>query len=286
MNPCPVPTPYGSWWGEGDEKVFVDGDRTPSTFGTGSEDYFNYSWSSPDIFACPYCGQPRNDGPGNRGFITNFRWHILDPFPFRQSVSFFMELNSHERTPGLSYARIGYYYAKPGTFDDHLPISPEDVRTLELPAWEPAARMGARDFEFFDAEKAIVDPTRTCLRSNRIFAGRTALIWLPESVGETKDFMIRVSEAGKKRAYCAFVQADQMGIASVLLDGQSVPWADGAAMVDLRASGRTFLRMIGLEPLELAAGEHILTLKFEGAEAGIQVPEIGLDFIGLQKVER
>jgi len=44
-------------WGEGDEKVFVDDDRVPSIFGTGSEDYFNYSWSSPDIFAFPYCGQ-------------------------------------------------------------------------------------------------------------------------------------------------------------------------------------------------------------------------------------
>lgn len=27
------------WWGEGDEKFFVDGEKFPSTFGTGSEDY-------------------------------------------------------------------------------------------------------------------------------------------------------------------------------------------------------------------------------------------------------
>ena len=50
----------------------------PRIFGTGSEDYFNYAWSSPDIFLFPYCGQPRNDGPGNRGFVTNNRWHIID----------------------------------------------------------------------------------------------------------------------------------------------------------------------------------------------------------------
>ena len=30
------------WWGEGDEKFFVDGEGFPSTFGTGSEDYFGY----------------------------------------------------------------------------------------------------------------------------------------------------------------------------------------------------------------------------------------------------
>ena len=32
--------PRGGWWGEGDEKFFVDGEKFPSTFGTGSEDYF------------------------------------------------------------------------------------------------------------------------------------------------------------------------------------------------------------------------------------------------------
>ena len=50
LNPNEVPTPYGNWWGEGDEKVFVDDEAQPSIFGTGSEDYYNYSWSSPEIF--------------------------------------------------------------------------------------------------------------------------------------------------------------------------------------------------------------------------------------------
>jgi hypothetical protein len=122
LNPSPIPTPGGNWWGEGDEKVFVDDDFVPSIFGTGSEDYYNYSWSSPDIFCFPYCGQPRNDGPGNRGFVTNYRWHILDPIPFHENMRFFMELFSHERTPGVSYARIAYHYAKPGLTDDHQAI--------------------------------------------------------------------------------------------------------------------------------------------------------------------
>jgi hypothetical protein len=30
------------WWGEGDEKIFVDGEKFPSSFGTGSEDYYGY----------------------------------------------------------------------------------------------------------------------------------------------------------------------------------------------------------------------------------------------------
>jgi hypothetical protein len=33
LNPNPVPMSYGSWWGEGDEKIFVDDDVRPSTHG-------------------------------------------------------------------------------------------------------------------------------------------------------------------------------------------------------------------------------------------------------------
>ena len=82
--------------------------------------------------------------------MTNFRWHILDPLPFRTGIRFGMELYPHEPTPGLSYARIGYHYALPGCPDDHMPITREDVRPLALPeTWTPAARMGARDSVFF-----------------------------------------------------------------------------------------------------------------------------------------
>ena len=45
--------PRGAWWGEGDEKFFVDGEKFPSTIGTGSEDYFGYAW------CCPRCSRTR-----------------------------------------------------------------------------------------------------------------------------------------------------------------------------------------------------------------------------------
>ena len=39
--------PVEAWWGEGDEKVFVDGEKFPSHFGTGTEDYYGYAWCWP-----------------------------------------------------------------------------------------------------------------------------------------------------------------------------------------------------------------------------------------------
>ena len=50
--------PRGGWWGEGDEKFFVDGEKFPSTFGTGSEDYFGYAWCDPHLFQAPIMPKP------------------------------------------------------------------------------------------------------------------------------------------------------------------------------------------------------------------------------------
>ncbi|WOO40065.1 glycoside hydrolase family 172 protein [Rubellicoccus peritrichatus] len=139
MNPTNCPTRHGGWWGEGDEKVWVDDDDFPSIFGTGTEDYFNYAWSSDELFHHPYFAQPQATGPGNRGYISNARWHILDPIPFEKNIFFFIELITHLPTQGLSYARLAYFYSFPHLRDDHVQLHPSTTIIPELPAWEPIA---------------------------------------------------------------------------------------------------------------------------------------------------
>ena len=76
VNPCPV------WWGEGDEKIYVDGEKFPSHFGTGTEDYYGYAWCTPEFFESPFHAQPRAEGPRNQGHVTNTRVRLLDGIPF------------------------------------------------------------------------------------------------------------------------------------------------------------------------------------------------------------
>jgi hypothetical protein len=287
LNPNNVPTPYGNWWGEGDEKIFVDQDTVPSIFGTGSEDYYNYSWSAPDIFYFPFCGQPRNDGPGNRGFVTNFRWHILDPLPFKHHIRFFMELFSHEVTPHLSYARIGYHYARPGLTDDHAAIMPEDLRPQQLPEnWQPAARMGARNSVMFPAEKLLGDRSNTRFQEGRLWAGGKLLLWTPQKKGESKDFAFKIDKLGKYRIYITAALTPRSGRFSVLLNGEPLPQRGQESDIDLHRPYRTLLRNFALREMSLKPGEHTLTLTFTGAPESISIPEIGIDFIWIQALER
>ena len=286
LNPNPIPTPYGNWWGEGDEKVFVDDDAQPSLFGTGSEDYYNYSWSSPDIFAYPYCGQPRNDGPGNRGFVTNYRWHVLDPLPFKEGIGFYMELYSHERTPGLSYARIGYHYGRPGIIDDHVAIKAEDLRELRLPeGWVPAARFGANN-AVFHATEEVLGGARLPSQSGRLYAGGSLPVWRPRTPGDSLRLYVPVAEDGEYRIHFVARLDRQGGMAQVRWDGEPARLTSGGSTIDLYRPHRTLLRNFTLEQRQLSAGTHALDLVFDGADGGVESAEIGIDFVWVQKIEQ
>jgi hypothetical protein len=285
LNPNPIPTPGGDWWGEGDEKVFIDEHPRPSLFGTGSEDYYNYSWSSPDIFTLPYCGQPRNDGPGNRGFVTNYRWHILDPLPFADTIGFYMELYSHERTPGFSYARIGYHYGRPGVTDDHLAITPEDVRELHLPEnWVPAARGAARNSVFYQTEDLAADASLP-MASGNLYAGGQLPIWSPRASGEVLRLNVAVPEAGEYRIHFVARLDPGSGALHVNWDGEPADLGGGSPTVDLYRPYRTLLRNFTIARQQLAAGAHTLEFRFDGAPAEVSMPQIGIDFVWVQKIQ-
>jgi len=104
------------WWGEGDEKFFVDGEKFPSTFGTGSEDYFGYAWGTPAVFDSHSQNQPRN--ADNIGHIVVSRWHIADNVPFQKSFEAAIEKYHGDNWP-LLYAATAFWYQKAGTADDY-----------------------------------------------------------------------------------------------------------------------------------------------------------------------
>ena len=82
------------WFGEGEIKFFMDGDKEfPTICGTGTEDYFcgSYNFENPEtkkyqVFSTPYTGlaqvlpPDKTYEPGQRFGL--YRWHIADPVRF------------------------------------------------------------------------------------------------------------------------------------------------------------------------------------------------------------
>ncbi len=275
VNPSAVPTPGGNWWGEGDEKIFVDDDTFPSFYGTGSEDYFNYSWSRPDLFAHPYCGQPLDTGPGNLGYVSNHRWHILDSVPFRNSLAFYMELWHHRACPGLCYARIAYAYARPGARDDHRRPVASEMIVPTLPANEPQDALTGRE------------GGQTGTDSAQPGASRGRLVTWRARPGDRLTVPLQIAEAGEYTVNLVAAHWPESGAVRVLLDGQALTVGNlgGAGEgvrneADLRLHSSYHRRLLstGFVRTALTAGRH--ELEIECTEAGT----FGFDYVWVKKL--
>lgn len=121
-----------AWWGEGDEKVYVDGETFPSHLGTGSEDYYGYAWGRRErITDHPFIAQPEGAGADSAGFVQNTRLRVLDGIPFRTSLRFDMELWHHLRAV-VDYAPTTYWYLRPGGRSLVEPNEKEAARKVSL----------------------------------------------------------------------------------------------------------------------------------------------------------
>jgi hypothetical protein len=128
-----VSNPALEWWGEGDEKIYVDGENFPSHFGTGTEDYFGYAWGSTQLFSHAYHNQPIAGLPGNYGYIYVNRFHILDDIPFTRSFRFDMEVWHWHPEVTVSYVGTVYWYAAVSSTDNFPTPNFDDFTYPDLP---------------------------------------------------------------------------------------------------------------------------------------------------------
>lgn len=93
------------WWGEGEIKMFLDGDgEFPTICGTGTEDYFGGAWGfGGRNYSSPYFGHqhtgtlaafthepvPGQSRAGSR--LTLYRFHIHDPVFFKENLKVTMQ---------------------------------------------------------------------------------------------------------------------------------------------------------------------------------------------------
>lgn len=138
-----VTNPSERWWGEGDEKIYVDEETFPSHFGTGTEDYYGYAWCNPEVFSHAYHNQPRCDGPENYGHTCVSRFHVLDNIPFRKAFRFDMEISHHIECT-VSLAATSFWYATAGSSDSFSPLKAEDLRIQTPQPLQAPAPSGAK----------------------------------------------------------------------------------------------------------------------------------------------
>ena len=138
-----IDCPWTGWWGEGDEKVWVDGEEWPSWWGTGSEDYFKDAWGM-HRHGKPFEGCPLLQGPGFSNKTSMYRWHILDSIPFSRSFRMTIEnyADRNAEKDRVDYSSTAFWYQEGVSGKDFFkPYGPGDC----IP--RPYSRMGALEAE-------------------------------------------------------------------------------------------------------------------------------------------
>jgi hypothetical protein len=270
--------PRGGWWGEGDEKFFVDGEKFPSTFGTGSEDYFGYAWSSPELFQHAFHNQPHNDG-NSKGHVSVNRWQITDNVPFHTGFEGCLEKYYANQRPTL-YAAVAYWYLAPGGQDPYRP-APLNER---VGYWPPVENLTFKVKGAIEGErlKVLAKTGGTPQEQDMTpFQGQWSndahLWWTDAKPGDKLDLAVPVAAAGKYDLSLQLTKAPDYGIVQLYLDGEKL-----GKPIDLYDLAVVPTGPMPMGAQQLAAGDHRLTVEILGAnDKAIKNFMFGLDYVKL-----
>ncbi|MDO5309528.1 MAG: DUF2961 domain-containing protein [Planctomycetia bacterium] len=188
------------WWGEGDEKIYVDGESFPSHFGTGTEDYYGYAWGSTAYFESPFHAQPRCEGPSNFGNTTVLRYRLLDGVPFTKSFKFDMEIWHWAQTT-VDYAVTTFWYGLPGT--KLTAEAQAALDNLEVEASSPVAYnnkfvFNFRDFQYEGTEgrDVVVQGMKGFEKEGHKWVDAKQLLWRSGKIGD--EIVLTIKNAPKE----------------------------------------------------------------------------------------
>jgi hypothetical protein len=149
----------GTWWGEGDDMIWVDGYKwPPDLHGTGSEDYLNQAW-----------GMQRNAFMRNgssiferdtNGYQTSYVFHLENPVRFEKEIKVTIEFG-HGNHLRNEVSTVAYWYAdkptqvkNPSPVEKRMPVLQKDgewvfdpenqITTREVPITDEMMRMKRR----------------------------------------------------------------------------------------------------------------------------------------------
>lgn len=278
-----VANPVRVWWGEGDEKFYVDDEEFPSTFGTGTEDYFGYAWCNPMLFSHAYHNQPRADGPGNFGHVSNNRFHIVDNVPFEKRFRADIEI-WHWAECTVGYGVIGYWYANSPQGASSFP-SPSQRLPMQLPEIITRREPDAIEGEGMSVLRRTGGNVQAqdMLEFGDAWSHAKQLWWTSAKPGDVLELGFKVEKAGAYELIVAMTKAVDYGQFRLSVNGTPV-----GDVIDLFNNGVIHTGKVSLGEVRLKRGQNTLRVEVVGtnpASSGDRYM-FGLDFIKLIPVQK
>ncbi|NUQ63083.1 MAG: DUF2961 domain-containing protein [Pirellulales bacterium] len=260
--------PQGGWWGEGDEKFFVDGEKYPSTFGTGSEDYFGYAWCHPGLFQRAYHGQTMTQN--NQGHQSVFRWHVIDNVPFHKAFEAAIEKYYKTGEKGTEYACTVNWYLAPGGEDPYEPVPVEKRHNYY--AQRP---LRAGGFDVLEKSGGNVQTQKLTQFPGGKWQNDDHLWWTGANPGDKLVLSLPVKQAGSQEVCVVLTKARDYGMVQFYLDGKKA-----GDPIDLYNPEVVPTEPISLGVHDLSEGEHKLGVEIVGAnDKAVKSYMFGIDHV-------
>ncbi|MEA1899054.1 MAG: glycoside hydrolase family 172 protein [Bacteroidota bacterium] len=270
------------WWGEGDEKIFVDGEDFPSCIGTGTEDYYGYAWCRPEKFTHPFIAQPTGAGNFTPGMTVNLRYRSLDAMPFKKELSSNIEMWHWVKTK-MNYAMTAFWYVKPGFKSN---VSP-NIELVKMPV---ALKRSDVVKPFVDKDGKIEGESLevvTCdsgtfsIQYGSGLSGKTQLWWRNAAIGDQLIARFILNETGKFKITAQLTKAPDYGIIQVSLNGKTI-----VKSINCFNESDVEVFPIDFGDYVLNEGENIFSLKIMGADKSAKPGNMaGIDYLKFEKIK-
>ena len=123
------PGTEADWPGEGDDMIFIDGEKWPPRLhGTGTEDYVCTAWGPRQEYNAPYHGIILGGEKNWKGQMTYYRYHVKDPVIFESSIRVTLE-HGHDNHRSDDFSSTAYWYQT----EPHKPFEELPAMQARLP---------------------------------------------------------------------------------------------------------------------------------------------------------
>lgn len=277
---------HPGWFGEGDDRWWIDDDVEPTLLGTGTEDYFNDAWGF-RLVSRPYYGINVWEGMVYGGRVSAYRWHVPDPIPFSQRARFVIE---HKGTFwDFEKNEIAHPYRERPDYLSSVAFWYQTGQELHFADF-PAQADRVYPFYRIEAEslvEAIQERTPDAIvrpQESPLWSGNTQVVVVPESSAYALVVPFDVPSTSKFRIECGLTRSFDFGQFEVYLNGEFLQ------KVDLYADP-TELKEYNFGVHKLPAGTSELEFRCVGANPGSMMMSgdspgylMGIDVVTLEDV--
>jgi hypothetical protein len=275
-------SPVPAWYGEGDERVYQEGEKFPSHLGTGTEDYYGYAWGMAQHYSSAYLAMPQRDMPGQdnwTGYTTTSRIRGLDAIPFDRQLQFDMEIWNWADCK-VAYSAATFWYARPGARTNRTPMPVE--ASAPLPEYQGNIK-GAIECETMKvlnkSEGADVS-TQSGALTEGTWSNNTQLFIQAKKIGDFVDLQLPVAKAGRYHLVFYGTKSYDYGVVLFSVNGKPTQ------SINLYSKKPVATGPIDLGVVDLKKGPNVLKAVVVGTDAQSTGGHLffGLDCVVLKPV--